>query len=96
MCDDIREVIVSDKYVATGTQAGDLYNYPIYTFKANGSKKKKVATGVRPLEIKNNKLYYYRANINNWKVRIYKCSLNGKNKKAVTRWLNELPDKYKS
>lgn len=94
MCADVGEVIVSDKYVATGTQAGDLYNYPIYTFKANGSKKKKVATGVRPLEIKNNKLYYYRVNINNWKVRIYKCSLNGKNKKAVTGWLNKLPDKY--
>ena len=53
--------------------------------------------GIMPFVIDNeHKLYYYRVNINNWKVRIYKCSLNGKNKKAVTGWLNELPDKYKS
>lgn len=86
-------IITSGQYVVTSTNAGDAGNYPIYVFKANGNGKKKVANG-GPLEVKKNKLYYSRYNVYTNKVRIYKCSLNGKNKKPVTGWLTQLPKKY--
>ena len=89
----VGDVVVSSKYVATGMLSGDANNYPIYVFKADGSKRKKVADG-QPLEIKKNKLYYSRISLKTWKYRIYKCSMNGKNKKPVTGWMKNLPKKY--
>lgn len=89
----VGEVLVSGQYVATGICAGDADNFPIHIFRANGSGKKKIASGI-PLKITKKKLYYAQVNLKTWKQRVYTCSLKGKNKKAVTGWMTQIPKKY--
>lgn len=83
------------KRFITCTFVTDVSNVPIYSCNLDGSGKKKIADGIF-LKIKNNKVYYaritYSTNTDEYKV--YSCSNTGKNRKALTGWLNSIPSKY--
>ena len=93
MVNYVGSVIVSKGKVMTTTNSGDANNNPICVFDLNGSGKKKVAEG-RSAVIKKGKIYYVKINLKTRKCKVYQCSLKGKNKKAVTGWLNRVPSKY--
>jgi hypothetical protein len=92
MVDNAGGVAVSGKRVVVDTSSGDLGNYPIYSFKVSGKDKKKIVDG-RFLKVDGSKIYYAKVS-KDYKQKIYTCSLTGKNKKAVTKWLTEIPSKY--
>ena len=93
MVNYVGSVIVSKGKVMTTTISGDANNNPICVFDLNGSGKKKVAEGCSAV-IKKGKIYYVKINLKTRKCKVYQCSLKGKNKKAVTGWLNRVPSKY--
>lgn len=93
MVNTVGKVVVSDGKVLTTTNSGALGNYPIHVFNLNGSGKKKIAEGCHAT-IKKGKIYYARWNMKTNKFKVYRCSLKGNNKKAVTKWLSRTPSKY--
>lgn len=93
MVDVVGKVKVSNGKVLTTTNSGALGNYPIHVFNTNGSGKKKIADGCFAT-IKKGKVYYTRWNMKTNKFKVYRCSLKGSNKKAVTKWLSHTPSKY--
>lgn len=94
MTDGVGRVRVSGKRVITSTNTGDAANLPIYSFKLDGSGKKKIADGGL-LNVRNGKVYYF---VCNEKIpgtyKAYKCTTKGKNKKALTGWVANIPTKY--
>lgn len=93
MVDCVRDVTIYKGKVLTTTNTGAVDNLPIHVFDLNGSGKKKIADGCNAV-IKSGKVYYTRYSMKTNKFRVYRCSLNGKNKKAVTGWLDRVPSKY--
>lgn len=89
----VGSVAVYGNYVVTSTLSGDAGNSPINCFKLNGTGKKKICDGSF-LKAEKGKLYYYVVRESDWKNKIYTCSFNGKNKKAITGWIKRIPDKY--
>ena len=72
---------------------GDAGNYPFYVFNKNGSGKKKIASALRA-NIRGKYIYYVVYKYSTDKYKVYRSSLKGKNKKAVTKWLNFYPESY--
>lgn len=93
MVDVVGKVVVSNGKVLTTTNSGAVGNYPIHVFNLNGSGKKKIADGCHAT-IKKGKVYYSRWNMKTNKFKVYRCSLKGSGKKAVTKWLSRTPSKY--
>jgi len=57
---------------------------------------KKIANGIN-FQVKKRKLYYYKVKYlsgGDCRFKVFRCDLNGKNKKALTKWLEEIPDSY--
>lgn len=93
MIDVVGNVFVSGSRVVTSTNTGDVGNYPIHSFKLNGTGKKKIVDGIL-LKAKKGKIYYCKVNEATWKYKVYSCSMTGKSKKALTGWVSEIPAKY--
>lgn len=96
MTDVVGGVYVSGNRVVTSTNSGDVGNYPIYSFKLNGSHKKKITDGIL-LSVKKKKIYYGKVKSDGKeKFKVYSCSLTGKNKKALTGWIDwdKVPKEY--
>lgn len=93
MADVVGSVTVFDGKVLTTTNSGAAGNDPMYLFREDGSGKKKLADG-NLASVKNGKIYYYKYNVETWKIKVYSCSYNGKNKKVLTGWLDAVPAKY--
>ncbi|MDO5155475.1 MAG: hypothetical protein Q4D51_05875 [Eubacteriales bacterium] len=82
-----------DNRIVVSTNTGAPGNYPIYSFKLNGTGKKKIADGGM-IKTKGKLIYYFVIDEKNWKFKIYTCSATGKNKKAITGWIERIPDEY--
>lgn len=82
--------------VITGDESGVAYNGPIYSFKYDGSGKKKIATGCA-VKTKGNTVYYQKLDAKRWLFKVYSCTSKGKKRKALTRWLkyDKIPKKYR-
>lgn len=93
MMDVAGGVTVLGGRVLVTMNSGAAGNFPMYLFYEDGSGKKKLADG-NLASVKNGKIYYYKYNVKNWKIKVYSCSYNGKNKKVLTGWLDEIPEKY--
>ena len=94
MADGVGMVRVSGQRVVTGTNTGDAANFPICSFKLDGSEKKKIADG-ELMSARNGKIYYYVCNektLGTYKV--YECTPKEKNKKALTGWVTDIPVEY--
>lgn len=95
MVNTVGDVMISNGKVVTRTNTGSVGNYPVHVFNLNGSGKKKIADGCH-VTVKKGKIYYSRYNMKTNKVRVYRCTLKGTKKKAVTKWLKQVPSKYLS
>ena len=93
MVSGVGSAILYKKYVVTDTNSGAVGNYPINVFKLNGTGKKKIVDGCL-LKVSGNKIYYATASDDCSKFKIYTCTLKGKNKKAISGWLERIPAKY--
>ena len=89
-------------HVVTTSITGSAGNYPVYTFKENGTGKVKVANAFWAL-FRGNYLYFtkFRYKDGNGRFvsqyRVYRSDYSGKSPKAVTGWVsyNEIPRKYR-
>lgn len=95
LTDFVSNITVSNGKILTNPFSGELWNFPIYVFNSDGSGKKRIDDGCAGT-IKNGKIYYYKADVKNNKYRLYKCSLTGKNKTALTGWTNEIPKMFRT
>lgn len=93
MADWVRGIYFSSSRVITSTAAGDVDNYPIYSFKTDGSGKIKIVDAVF-LSVKKGKIYYAKYNLKTDKYKVYSCSNTGKSKKALTGWSKTISSKY--
>lgn len=99
MVDTVGRVFISGSRVVTTMNSGAPEDYPIHSFKLNGTGKKKISDG-NLLNVKNGKIYYYKTKLVNEKnetivkYKVYRCSETGKSKKALTEWVSEVPEKY--
>lgn len=90
MVSGVRDATYSNGYVITAPHHNVGINLPVYSFKANGKGKKKIATAMEVRVIK--KRVYYIVIDNSGKhpypnsYRKYSCTLRGKGKKAMTSW----------
>lgn len=94
MVDGVGIVRMSGKRVITDTNTGDAANFPIHSFKFDGSGKKKIADGML-MSARNGKVIYYVCNekiLGEYKV--YQCTAKGKNKKALSGWVTDIPVEY--
>lgn len=74
------------KRVMTTPSYGVLGNYPICTFKKDGSGKRKIGTGFAGKLTKKH-AYYVQYSYAKSKYRAFRCNPDGTKKKAVTKWV---------
>ena len=75
---------------------GDVGNYGITIYKTNGKRIKNISKASFG-KIKGKKIYYVSVKIKKARTyyRIYRCNLNGKKEKALTKWKKNVPKKYR-
>lgn len=94
MADGVGRVRISGKRVITDTCTGDEANLPIHSFKLDGSGKKKIADGM-VMSVRNGKVIYYVCSEKKpGEHKVYQCTTEGKNKKALTGWVTDIPMEY--
>lgn len=97
----MKKIAIKPQYesgkVLVGSSHSDAGNAPYYIFNKNGTGKTKIGDAARA-RIKGKYIYYAVMNHNqsNYtiKYKVFRCNLQGKNKKAVTGWLNSFPSSY--
>lgn len=94
MAEHVGMVQCSGNRVVTMTNTGALANLPMYVFKRNGKKVKRLPDGCG-VTIKGKKIYFVKARFGTTVTyREYTCNLNGKKIKAVTKWKKKYPKRY--
>lgn len=93
MTNYVGSIFISGNRVITSQNTGAPANLPMYSFKLNGTGKIKIGEG-GVLKVQNNRVYYSIVNDRCDKFKIYTCSLTGKNKKAITDWMDTIPSEY--
>ena len=96
MVDVVGSVKCGSGRVVTTTNTGDAGNYPMNVFKKDGNKRKMFAKGFGA-KIKGKKIIFGKLRYQDGghiQFRVYKCSLSGKGKKAITDWLDKYPEEY--
>lgn len=95
MAEGVGTVRCANNRVVTTTNMGTVVNLPMYVFKRNGKKVRRLPDGCGAT-IKGKKIYFVKVRFAKAaiKYREYTCNLNGKKVKAVTKWKKKYPKRY--
>lgn len=102
MVGSVGSVQYSNGCVVTTSITGSAGNFPVYTFKENGTGRVKIANAFWAI-IRGNYLYFTKFRYKDAngsyvsQYRVYRSDYTGKSPKAVTGWVsyNEIPQKYR-
>ena len=97
MVDCVGGMQIGSTRVVTSTNSGDVGNYPIYSFEFDGTKRKKITDGIF-LRLRGKTITFakYKYDVNTHKdyYRLYTCTVTAKKKKAITKWIESIPQEY--
>ncbi len=97
MVDVVGGVLIGSTRVVTSTNSGDVGNYPIYSFNFDGTARKKITDGIL-VNLKGKTVtfakYKYDSKTHKDSFRLYTCTVTAKKKKAITKWIDRIPEEY--